>query len=138
MSRRRRRPPPAPGCSAAPRVPPRPAPPCMRAAVDLLGAELRRPPRPGADAVLPTLLDLLLLYVLRSWFDERRSCDDSRTGWVAALHDPFHGRSACHIHADPGRQWTVEELGRLAGLSRAAFARRFTRLVGRSPLTYLT
>ena len=34
--------------------------------------------------------------------------------------------------------WTVEELGRRAGLSRAAFARRFTALVGQPPLGYLT
>ncbi|MFG1826994.1 AraC family transcriptional regulator [Microbispora bryophytorum] len=112
--------------------------PELRAAVDLLGAELRLPPRPGADAALPTLLDLLLLYVLRSWFSEGRSCDDSRTGWVAALHDPSVAAALRAIHADPGRPWTVEELGRQARLSRAAFARRFTQLVGRPPLTYLT
>jgi AraC-like DNA-binding protein len=32
----------------------------------------------------------------------------------------------------------VEELGAHGGLSRAAFSRRFTALVGRPPLTYLT
>lgn len=120
--------------------------PELRGAVELLSAELlsaepvelRRTPRPGADAVLPALLDLLLLYILRSWFSERRSCDDTRTGWAAALHDPAIAAALRAIHADPGRQWTVEELGRQARLSRAAFARRFTLLVGRPPLTYLT
>ncbi len=34
--------------------------------------------------------------------------------------------------------WTVAELGATGGLSRAAFARRFTALVGEPPLTYLT
>jgi AraC-like DNA-binding protein len=42
------------------------------------------------------------------------------------------------IHAEPGRAWTVAELGAAGGLSRAAFARRFTALVGEPPLTYLT
>jgi AraC-like DNA-binding protein len=42
------------------------------------------------------------------------------------------------VHADPARPWTVEELGTRAGLSRAAFARRFATLVGRPPLTYVT
>jgi AraC-like DNA-binding protein len=42
------------------------------------------------------------------------------------------------IHHDLTHPWTVEELGALAGLSRAAFARRFTTLVGRPPLGYLT
>ena len=32
----------------------------------------------------------------------------------------------------------MESLGAHAGLSRAAFARRFTALVGQPPLTYLT
>ena len=32
----------------------------------------------------------------------------------------------------------MEDLGRSVGLSRAAFARRFTTLVGRPPLDYLT
>ncbi|WP_076441695.1 AraC family transcriptional regulator [Microbispora rosea] len=112
--------------------------PELRAAVDLLGTELQRPPRPGADAALPTLLDLLLLYLLRAWFSDGHSCDDSRAGWVAALHDPYVAAALRAIHADPGRRWTVEELGRQARLSRAAFARRFTQLVGRPPLTYLT
>ncbi|NUS16562.1 MAG: helix-turn-helix transcriptional regulator, partial [Streptomyces sp.] len=34
--------------------------------------------------------------------------------------------------------WTVERLAREAGLSRAAFARRFAALTGRPPLAYLT
>ncbi len=42
------------------------------------------------------------------------------------------------LHDDPARAWTVEELGALSGLSRAPFARRFTTLVGRAPLAYLT
>jgi len=38
----------------------------------------------------------------------------------------------------PGDAWTVESLGDSVGLSRAAFARRFTGLVGEPPLAYLT
>lgn len=40
--------------------------PALRAAVDLLGAELERP-GPGSDALVPALLDSLLLYILRAW-----------------------------------------------------------------------
>jgi AraC-like DNA-binding protein len=110
--------------------------PALRAAVDLLGVELERL-RPGADGVVPALLDLLLLYILRAWFDER-SDHDTASGWVAALHDPPVAAALRAIHSDPGRPWTVEELGTRAGLSRAAFARRFTTLVGQPPLAYLT
>ncbi|MEW2357661.1 AraC family transcriptional regulator [Spirillospora sp. NPDC029432] len=110
--------------------------PELRAAVDLLGAELAQAARPGADAALPTLLDLLLLYILRAWFAENR--DTEEDGWGAALHDPAVSAALRAVHGDPAHPWTVEELAAQAGLSRAAFARRFTRLVGRPPLTYLT
>jgi AraC-like DNA-binding protein len=42
------------------------------------------------------------------------------------------------MHAEPAAAWTVERLSRRAGMSRAAFSRRFTELVGRPPMTYLT
>ncbi|WAL69875.1 AraC family transcriptional regulator [Amycolatopsis cynarae] len=110
----------------------------LRGAIGLLDAELRHPARPGADAVLPTLLDLLLLYVLRAWFSARRSSRDPDGGWSEALFDPPIAAALKAMHADPARPWTVEELATQASLSRAAFARRFTTLVGRPPLTYLT
>ena len=39
--------------------------------------------------------------------------------------------------ADPTRRWTVAALGRVAGLSRAAFARHFAREAGVPPLQWL-
>lgn len=42
--------------------------PALRTAVDLLGAELESE-RPGGDAIVASLLDALLLYILRAWFD---------------------------------------------------------------------
>jgi transcriptional regulator GlxA family with amidase domain len=41
------------------------------------------------------------------------------------------------MKAAPGRRWTVAALGRIAGLSRAAFARRFASAVGVPPLRWL-
>ncbi|MFI6910181.1 AraC family transcriptional regulator [Nonomuraea sp. NPDC050394] len=111
------------------------AEPALRAAVELLGAELERP-GPGSDALIPALLDSLLLYVLRSWLNEHAGRES--TGWAAALADPEIARSLHALHDDPARPWTVEELGARAGLSRAAFARRFTTVVGSPPLAYLT
>ncbi|WP_329624166.1 AraC family transcriptional regulator [Streptomyces sp. NBC_01255] len=109
--------------------------PRLRAAVDLLGAELAEP-QPGSDAIVPALLDTLLLYLLRTWW--LTECGDRSAGWSAALSDPVVAGALRALHDDPARAWTVEELGALGGLSRAAFARRFTALVGRSPLAYLT
>ncbi|MFD8810621.1 AraC family transcriptional regulator [Streptomyces sp. NPDC059627] len=108
----------------------------LRGATELLASELAEP-RLGSDALLPALLDALLLYVMRAWLDERPR-HDATTGWTAALHDPAVHAALQGIHGAPHRPWTVEELGALAGLSRAAFARRFTALVGQPPLSYLT
>jgi transcriptional regulator GlxA family with amidase domain len=84
---------------------------------------------------MPALLDLLFLQVLRAWLDEQAG--DDATGWVAALHDPAVAAALGALHQEPSRQWTVAELGVRAGLSRAAFARRFTALIGRPALTYV-
>jgi len=111
-------------------------PPGLRAAVDLLGDELEQT-RLGGDAMLPALLEVLLLHILRAWFDEQ-SAHGTANRWVEALRDPAIAAALRAIHGEPGRQWTVEELGMQAGLSRAAFARRFTALVGQPPLAYLT
>ncbi|HJP76711.1 MAG TPA: AraC family transcriptional regulator [Pseudonocardiaceae bacterium] len=109
--------------------------PSLRAALDLLGNELDEP-RQGTGAVVPALLDMLLLYILRAWLDEQTG--HAHTGWAAALGDPAIAAALRGIHREPAQQWTVEALGALAGLSRAAFARRFTALLGQPPLAYLT
>ncbi len=110
--------------------------PEIQAAVELLGRELENP-RPGADTVVPSLLDMLLLFILRAWFD-RQPGGAQGTGWAAALNDPAISAALHAIHRAPAEPWTVESLAARAGLSRAAFARRFHALVGRPPLGYLT
>ncbi|WP_329381708.1 AraC family transcriptional regulator [Streptomyces sp. NBC_01351] len=110
--------------------------PELRSAVELLAAELESP-RLGTDAVVPALLDTLLLYILRIWFDEQPSQANTR-GWAAALNDPPVTAALHAIHRDPAAPWTVAGLAEEAGLSRAPFARRFAMLVGQPPLGYLT
>ncbi|NUS72433.1 MAG: AraC family transcriptional regulator [Corynebacteriales bacterium] len=110
--------------------------PQLRAAVDLLTRELEDE-SPGRDALVPSLLDALLIYTLRAWFDEQ-SHETDVSGWAAAFHDPAITSALRDIHSDPAAAWTVEELGKRAGMSRAHFARRFTALVGEPPLAYLT
>ena len=108
--------------------------PELSAAVQLLGAELENP-RIGSAGIVPTLIDSLLLYILRAWFEAQPAA--TATGWAAALGDRAVAPALTAIHADPAAQWTVEALAERAGLSRAAFARRFTTLVGEPPMAYL-
>jgi AraC-like DNA-binding protein len=109
--------------------------PRLRAALDLLGTELADP-HPGSHAIVSGLLDTLLVYLIRAWWLRERPAE--RGGWAAALQDPAVSAALHAMHGDPARPWTVEELAGRGGLSRAAFARRFTATVGRPPLVYLT
>ncbi|MEU1524677.1 AraC family transcriptional regulator [Nocardia rhamnosiphila] len=111
--------------------------PSLRSAVDLLAAELSGP-RAGTDAVLPSLLDVLLLYILRAWFEEDGAGSTTPTGWIAAFRDMPVARALRAIHAAPGRAWTVEQLAAEAGVSRATLARRFAATIGEAPLSYAT
>ncbi|GIF62445.1 AraC family transcriptional regulator [Asanoa ishikariensis] len=108
----------------------------LRACVDLLAAELDRP-RLGTDAIVPALLDTLLLLILRACLDTAVA-DTPARGWSAALSDPVVATAIQAVHRSPQTQWTVAGLAAEAGLSRAPFAARFARLVGQPPLRYLT
>jgi transcriptional regulator GlxA family with amidase domain len=52
--------------------------------------------------------------------------------------DAYVERALEAMRAEPAREWTVAALARVAGLSRAPFARRFHRATGTSPLRWLT
>jgi AraC-like DNA-binding protein len=111
-----------------------PAGPRSRAALDLLSTEAACD-EPGQDAVLGRLLDLVLVIALRAWC---AGPDTTSPAWYQALTDPAIGEALRLVHSDPARRWTVAELAARTGLSRAAFAARFTGHVGEPPLTYLT
>lgn len=55
-----------------------------------------------------------------------------------AFRDPHVARALDAMARAPEHRWTVAELARLVGLSRAAFARRFRDATGVSPLRHLT
>ncbi|MFJ4783612.1 AraC family transcriptional regulator [Streptomyces sp. NPDC088794] len=90
--------------------------------------------RPGQQMVLDRLLDLMLVSALRGWFDRP---DADAPAWCRALDDPVVGTALRLLHDAPARPWTVADLAVEAGVSRAAFARRFTALVGEPPMAYL-
>lgn len=96
-------------------------------------AELARD-KPGQQAVLDRLLDLLLLTTLREWFDHPET---EAPSWYEALSDPIVGPALRLIHSAPEQPWTVAALADQVAVSRATLARRFTELVGEPPMVYL-
>jgi AraC-like DNA-binding protein len=111
------------------------------ALIDYLAAQISRD-EPGQAAVLDRMLDLVLIAVLRWWFASQQTASApdgaAAAGWYRASADPVVGRALALMQEQPAAPWTVESLGASTGLSRAAFARRFTALVGEPPLSYLT
>lgn len=104
----------------------------LRAAIDLLAGELDER-KPGSCIALPNLLDLLLVYLIRSWMAEA-TCGS----WPGALGDPVTAAALRAVHSSPAAPWSNDRLAAEAGVSRATLARRFTTLIGRPPMAYLT
>ena len=90
---------------------------------------------PGQQAVLDRLLDLVVIAVLRVWLARP---DAGAPPWYRAHGDPVVGPALRLLHNNPAHPWTVAALAREAGVSRAALARRFTKLVGEPPMSFLT
>ena len=80
----------------------------------------------------PALIDAALTYLLRTWL--RHNAHD----WSPSHADPVVARALRAMHARIEYPWTVAELAAVGGLSRAAFARRFTKFTGQPPREYLT
>lgn len=98
----------------------------------LLVAEIDRPGI-GSGLVIDRLAQVFLVQMLRTHADRPAR----PTGWLAALRDDRIGVTLRAMHAEIGRRWTLDELAKLARMSRSAFAAAFKQQVGTSPLDYL-
>lgn len=101
--------------------------------VELLADEAGRDGA-GQEAYLDRLLDLLLMDVLRIWFDR----DGQAPTWWHAEQDALVGPALRLIYNNPEHPWTVANLAAAVGCSRALLARRFTEQVGEPPIAFLT
>ncbi|HEX2143343.1 MAG TPA: AraC family transcriptional regulator [Glycomyces sp.] len=96
---------------------------------------LARQGQPGHQAMLDRILDWGLVCTLGCWF-ERQETD--APAWYRGATDPVVAPALDAIHRSPERAWTVAELAARANVSRAHFAKRFTAVMDRPPLRYLT
>lgn len=99
----------------------------------LLGVEISEPTA-GSKVMVSRILDLLFIQALRAWAADGGPVGP---GWLTAALDRPLGPALRAMHRSPEAPWTVDRLAALCTLSRAAFAARFTRLVGESPGRYL-
>ena len=106
----------------------------VQSTLRLMAAEAREL-RPGGEAVITRLGDILVVQAIRSWLEVDPA---AQTGWLGALQDPQIGRAISLIHRDPARAWTVASLADELAMSRSAFAARFTELVDEPAMHYVT
>jgi AraC-like DNA-binding protein len=89
--------------------------------------------RSGGVTAMAHVTEMLLSEALRLYADQ---ADDS-SGWLAATSDPVVGRALKLLHAEPLRDWSVDELARRSNSSRTVLGERFKALLGQSPMRYL-
>lgn len=102
--------------------------------LQLLANEMARD-QVGQEVVLDRLLDLVVVAALRKWIGQAES---ESPGELGSRHDPVVQTALELVHRDPARGWTVATLAVETGVSRAAFARRFSNVMGMPPMAYLT
>jgi len=90
--------------------------------------------RAGSRAILAQLAECLFMEAVRRYVD---SLPPVQRGWLAGMRDPVVGRALTLLHARKDHRWTTHELADVTGLSRSAFAERFTRIMGEPPMRYL-
>ncbi len=100
--------------------------------MDLVIEEISDPASPGDQLTLERLAELIVFYTIRMARPDSGPLDEF----------PWNDRKLMvavnAMSADPARDWTVGQLAELVHLSRSAFAARFKRSLGESPIRTLT
>lgn len=107
--------------------------PALRPVCDLLVGEAFAEGG-GRQTALDRLFEYLLILIVRHVIE----CGVVSTGVLAGLADPRLAKALTAIHEAPRKPWKLEELAEVAGMSRTRFAEYFRKLVGRTPIEYLT
>lgn len=89
----------------------------------------------GVETIVSRLTDVLVVQVLRA---AATSLPSEAAGWLAAVQNEQIGRALALVHRRPDEKWSAESLASAVGMSRSVFFDKFTKLVGESPVQYLT
>ncbi|NET39321.1 MAG: AraC family transcriptional regulator [Cyanothece sp. SIO1E1] len=92
-------------------------------------------PGPGSEEIIIRLLDILFIQVLRH---QMQHLPPGHQNWLSSLQDTQIAAAIQCIHAAPENAWSVDSLAKAVGMSRSAFAARFSALVGEPPMQYLS
>lgn len=91
--------------------------------------------RPGGEAVLAKLSEVLFIETLRRYITE---LPHTQTGWLAGARDAEVGTALALLHRRPAHPWTIATLANEVGVSRSVLAERFRHYLSETPIGYLT
>lgn len=106
----------------------------LAAPLELIAFETRHD-YPATSTVVSRVMDILFIMVIRYWITHHQH---ETGGWLKALYHPQIGEVMGAMHQQPEHPWTVEDLAKIANMSRSSLAKQFTAMVGESPMKYLT
>jgi AraC-like DNA-binding protein len=92
-------------------------------------------PRPGGDAVLERLGEMIFIDAARRYLE---TLPEGETGWLAGLRDPLVGKTLELMHGCPDQAWTLDSLAKEVGASRSVLHDRFVQFIHQPPMQYLS
>lgn len=87
----------------------------------------------GLGALTDRLYEILFIQILQH-FSYQNTANES---FYTNHRSPRVDRVLEAIHADPGADWSLENMAELAHMSRSTFTSNFRKLIGMSPMSYL-
>jgi len=89
----------------------------------------------GGELIIARLLDILLVLIVRVWLD---TTNEESIGWLLGTLDTEVGEVLSIIHERPQERLTIESLAKETAMSRTKLLNKFSKVVGISPIQYLT
>lgn len=89
--------------------------------------------RCGRTALVNRLFEVVVIQVLRQLMESGQL----KGGMLSGLSHPRLRNAIVAMHEAPAKEWTLEELASVAGMSRSVFATTFRDVLGMTPGQYL-
>ncbi|MBV7297127.1 AraC family transcriptional regulator [Enterovibrio paralichthyis] len=85
------------------------------------------------NPIVDKLAEALFLTLLCQFLNENHE----KYSFIRAVHHRQLRQALELIHHEPGKDWTLEELGKQIGMSKATLVRHFQEALGVAPISYL-
>lgn len=106
----------------------------IQAVLTMLSKEAAEP-QMGSAIVIQNLMDIIFSFIIRKIVENKSSKPKT---WSHAVHNESVKKAIEILHAHVERDWTLDDLAKEVGLSRAGLAQKFKKHLGDTPLHYLT